>query len=135
MPHSNALFRTRMVGDDHFPRYIVRDNRRLVDHYYTGWGWSRHVRDARLYADPDRATNTVKRLTRRHLRRHEPKRLFTLTIVVRVHADESVTRGDIETYLNDALVVRVDHERHGTGPTSHSLVEVVVPLISLEGGR
>ena len=59
-----------------------------------------------------------------------------LTLVVRVHAPEDVSRHDVETYLKDALVVGVDHQRYGTGPTQDSLVEVVLPpVISLEEGR
>lgn len=123
-----------MVGrcPDH-PRFVVRDARRLVDHFYTGRGWSRHLHEASLYHDPNTVARTIDRLTRQRLRRHEPKQLFTMTVVVRVHADESVSRQDVERYLRDALVVGVDHERYGTGPTQNSLVEVVVPVISLEG--
>ena len=69
----------------------------------------------------------------RHLRRHEPKRLFLLTVVVQVHAPEHVSRADVEKYIKDALVVGVDHQKYGTGPTEDSLVDVVVPVISLEG--
>ena len=78
---------------------------------------------------------TVNFLTRRHLRRHEPERLYLMTVVVRVHADESVSRQDVERFLREALVLGVDHQRHGTGPTPKSLVEVLVPVISLEGDR
>jgi hypothetical protein len=126
----------RLVGKspDH-PRFTIRDNRRLIDHFWTGMGWSRRLRDARLFADPDFASKTIKRLTLRHLSRHEPKRLFTLTIVVRVHAPEDVSPADVEKYLKNALVVGVDHERCGHGPTPDSLVEIVVPAISLEEGR
>jgi len=106
-----------------------------VDHFWTGEGWSRRLRDARLYHDPDDVAMTVARLTHRHLRRHLPKRLYLMTTVVRVHADESVSRQDVERFLRDALVVGVDHERYGTGPTADSLIEVTVPLISLEEGR
>lgn len=134
MPRHRSPFRARLVGrsPDH-PRFVVRDARKLVDHFWTGEGWSRRLRDARLYHDPDDVATTVARLTRKHLRRHQPNRLFTMTVVVRVHADESVSRQDVERYLRDALVVGVDHERYGTGPTPNSLVEVVVPVISLEG--
>jgi len=105
-----------------------------VDHFWTGEVWSRRLSDARLYADPEDVAGTVKRLTRQHLRRHLPKRLYLMTTVVRVHADESVSRQDVERFLRDALVVGVDHERYGTGPTPNSLVEVVLPpVMSLEG--
>jgi hypothetical protein len=66
--------------------------RRIVDRFYTGRGWSRRLSDARLYADPEDVSRTVKRLTLRHLRWHEPKRLYLITLVVRVHADESPSR-------------------------------------------
>jgi hypothetical protein len=135
MPRQRALFKTRLLGPPEHARFVIRDNRRLLDMFWTGNGWSRRYQDARLYQDPDDVTNTVKRLTRRHLRRHEPKRLFTMTLMVRVHADESVSRKDVERYLRDALVVGVDHERCGTGPTPDSLVEVSVPIIGLEEGR
>jgi hypothetical protein len=136
MPRSSAPCKIRLVGQsyDH-PRYILRDARHLLDHFYTGRGWSRDLSQARLYADPELANKTAQALTVRHLRRHEPKRLFLLTAVVRVHAPEDVTRADVENYLKDALVVGVDHKRYGTGPTADSLVEVVVPVISLEEAR
>ena len=71
----------------------------------------------------------------RHIRRHEAKRLFTMTIVVRVHAPEDVSSQDVEMDLKDALVVGVDHQRYGTGPTEGLLVEVVITsVISLEEG-
>ena len=108
----------------------IRDTRRLVDHFWTGKGWSRRLRDARLYHDPDDVARTIDRLTRRHLRRHQPKRLYLLTARrpgprrrVRLPA------GDVEKYLQDALVVGVDHERYGTGPTPDSLVEVMLPRL------
>lgn len=134
MPRQRAPFRIRLVGrsPDH-PRFVIRDNRRLVDYFYTGRGWSRRLRDARLYYDPDEVARAIDRLTRRHLRRHHSKRLYLITAVVRVHADGSVSRADVERYLRDALVVGVDHERYGTGPTPASLVEVIVPVINLEG--
>lgn len=136
MPRDRALFKIRMVGQrpDH-PRFVVRDARRLVAHFWTGKGWSRRLRDARLFADPDDVARTIKRLTLTHLRRHGAKRLFTLTVVVRVHAEVAVSRHDVEDYIRKALVLGVDHERHGTGPTPGSLVEVVAPVISLEEGR
>lgn len=136
MPRERALFKIRMVGQrpDH-PRFVVRDARRLVAHFWTGKGWSRRLRDARLFADPADVARTIKRLTLTHLRRHQPMRLFLLTLVVQVHADEEVSKGEVEDYLRSALVFGVDHERCGTGPTADSLVEVVVPVISLEEGR
>jgi hypothetical protein len=136
MPLQHAPFKLRMVGKspDH-PRFTIRDNRRLVDHFWTGQGWSRRLQDARLFADPELASKTALALTLRHLRRHEPRRLFLLTVVVRVHAPEDVSSHDVETYLKDALRVGVDHKRYGTGPTTDSLVEVAVPVISLEKGR
>ena len=136
MSRRSAPFKVRIVGHspDH-PRYIVRDARRLVDHFYTGRGWSRRLQDARLYHDPELAGETVKRLTVRHLRRHEPRRLYLMTIVVRVHAPENVSRHSVERFLRDALVVGLDHEKYGTGPTPDSLVEVSVPAIILEEGR
>jgi hypothetical protein len=125
-----------MLASDAHPRYLVRDARRPGDLFWTGTGWTPNLAEARLYADPERASRTINRLNRRHLRRHHPKRLFLLTLVVRVHADETVTRSNIERYLRDALVVGVDHGRCGTGPTPTSLVEVEVPpVISLEEGR
>jgi hypothetical protein len=124
-----------MVSRAEHARFVIRDGRRLVDHFWTGQGWSRRLCDARLYADPEDVARTIDRLTRRHLRRHEPMRLYLLTLVVRAHAPETVSRQDIERYLRDALVVGVDHERCGTGPTPDSLVEVIVPTISLEGDR
>ena len=136
MPRQHVPFKIRMVGQSHdHHRYLIRDNRRIVDHYYTGKGWSRRLRDARLYADPKLAARTVKRLTLRHLRRHEPRRLYLLTVVVRVHAPEYVSSHDVETYLKEALRVGVDHRKYGIGPTEDSLVEVVVPVINLEEGR
>ncbi len=136
MHHRCALFKIRLVGPPEHPRFVIRDHRRLADHFYTGRGWSRRLSEARLYANPDVVARTVKRLTLRHLRRHEPRRFYLLTLIVRVHADESVSRADVERYLRDALVVGVDHERYDTGPTPNSLVEVVLPpVISLEGDR
>lgn len=105
-----------------------------MDHFYTGRGWSRRLFEARLYHAPDDVAKMVERLTRQHLGRHEPKQLFTMT-VVRVHADEDVSKGHVEDYLRSALVLGVDHERCGTGPTADSLIEVSVPIISLEEGR
>jgi hypothetical protein len=135
MPSQRAPFKIRLVGrSPHHHRFVVRDSRRLMDHFYTGKGWSRRLSEAGLYADLDDVSKTVERLTRQHLRRHEPRRLFTMTVMVRVHADDSVSRSDVETYLKEALVVGVDHERYGTGPTPNWLVEVVLPpVISLEG--
>ena len=137
MPRSSTPFKIRMVGRrPAHPRFVIRDGRRLIDHFYTGQGWSRRLQDARLYHDPDVVARTIASLTRRHLRRQEPKRLYLMTVVVRVHANENVSRQDVERYLRDALVVGVDHERYGTGPTPNSLVEVVLPpVISLDGGR
>src|SRR5947208_3152498 len=105
MPRSSTPFRIRMVGrsPDH-PRFVIRDTGRPVDHFWTGRVWSRRLYDARLYADPDDVARTIARLTQRHLRRHETKQLFTMTVLVRVHADESVSRANVETYLKDALV-------------------------------
>lgn len=135
MPDSTAPFKVRMVGQPQHGRFVIRDGRRLVDHFWTGSGWSRRLSNARLYADPDHANKTALTLTLRHIRRHEAKRLFTMTIIVRVHAPEDVSRQDVEMYLKDALVVGVDHQRCGPGPTEDSLVEVVVPIINLEEGR
>lgn len=135
MPRQRVPFRIRLVGQPQHPRFVIRDARRLVDHFWTGKSWSRRLSDARLYANPDDVHRTVERLTRQHLRRHEPKQLYVLSLVVRVHAPEEVSRQDVEKYLRDALVVGVDHERYGTGPSPDSLVEIVVPVISLEGGR
>lgn len=135
MPHRRTLFRSFLLGPPDHPRFVIRDGRRLVDHFWTGRGWSRHREDARLFADPDDVNKRIASLTRRHLRGHIPKRLYLMTILVRVHADEQVSRGDVERYLRDALVIRVDHRRCGTGPTPDSLVEVVVPLISLDEGQ
>lgn len=56
-----------------------------------------------------------------------------MTLIVRVHASEDVSSRDVGMYLKDALVVGEDHRTYGTGPTEGSLVEVVVPSISLEG--
>lgn len=135
MPRSSVPFKVRLLGPPEHHRFVLRDNRRLVDHFYTGKGWSRRLQDAELYADPELANKTTQALILRHLRRHEPKRLFLLTVVVTVHAPEDVSRHEVETYLKDALVVSVDHEKYGTGPTPDSLVEVVVPVIILEEGR
>lgn len=135
MPRHRAPFKLRLLGPPDHNRFVVRDARRLVDTYWTGKGWSRSLGLARLYADPDDVAKVVEQMTRLHLRRHEPKRLFTMTLVVRVHAPEDVTRADVEHYLRDALVVGVDHRKYGTGPTEDSLVEVVVPVISLEEGH
>ena len=136
MPLSSAPFKIRIVGQRHdHPRYILRDNRRLVDHFWTGKGWSRRLQDARLYADPELASRTAQAITLRHLRQHIPRQLFLMTIVVQVHAPEDVSRADVEHYLRDALVVGVDHRKYGTGPTEDSLVEVVVPVINLEEDR
>lgn len=135
MPRKTALFCIRMVGRPEHPRYVIRDARRLADHLFTGRGWSHRLRDARLYHDPDDVNRTVARLTRRHLRRHKPKHIYLMTLVVRAYAEEDVGKGDVERYLRDALIVGVDHNRHGTGPTPDSLVEVCVPVISLEDGR
>lgn len=133
MPARFRLFRPRLVGDDRHPRFVIRDGRRIVDHYWTGSKWSRKLRDARLFHDPDDVTRTVARLTRRHLRRHEAKRLYLLTLIVRVHAVESVSRSHIERYLQHALVIGLDHKRFGTGPTPDSLVEIIPPpAINLE---
>ncbi len=136
MPRNFAPFKIRMVGPspDH-PRFVIRDARRVAELFWTGKRWSRKLRDARLYYDPDDVAETVERLTRQHLRRHQAKRLFKMTVIVRVHADESVSRADLENYLRKALVLRIDKERFGTGPTPDSLVEVVVPAISLEEDR
>ena len=134
--HRNAdPYKIRLVGPPEHPRFVIRDARRLVDTFWTGRGWSRRLRDARLFADPDDVATVVERMSRRYLRRHEPKRLYLLTVMVRVHADESVSRRDLENYLKDALSVGVDYEQYGHGPTEGSLVEVVVPAISLEEGR
>ena len=135
MPRNSDSFKVRLVGPPEHPRFVIRDNRRLIDHFWTGNGWSRRLRAARLYANTDDVAKTVERLTRQHLRRNEPKRLYLLTVVVRVHADESVSRQNVERYLRDALVVGVNHQKCGHGPTPDSLVEVVVPVISLDGGR
>src|SRR5689334_12382609 len=111
MPRQRALFKIRMVSHAEHPRFVIRDNRRLAELFYSGRGWSRRLSDARLFADPEDVARTIDRLTQRHLRRHQPKQLFTMTLVVGVHADESVSRQDIERYLRDALVIGVDHER------------------------
>jgi hypothetical protein len=135
MPRHPAPFKVRLVGQGQdYPRYVVRDARRVVDHFWTGKGWSRRRLDSRLYHDPDEVAATVKRLTLRHLRRHELKGLYLMRVVVRVHATEDVSRHEIERYLRAALVVGVDHDRFGTGPNEGSLVEVIVPSISLEEG-
>lgn len=137
MPRRTDLFKIRIIGrcPDH-PRFVIRDARRVAERFWKGNGWSRSVRDARIFADPEDVARTIGRLTRRHLRRHQPKELFTLTLMVKVHANESVSRQDVERYLRDALVVGVDHDRCGNGPTPGSLVEVSVPVISLDdGGR
>lgn len=135
MPRSNAPFTIRIVGRrSDVQRFVIRDARRPAEMFWSGKGWSRRIQDARLFADRDDVNRTIDRLTRRHLRRHHPKRLYLMTILVRVHADEDVSRCDIENYLKDSLVVGVDHERYGTGPAPDSLVEVVLPsVISLEG--
>lgn len=135
MPRQRAPFRIRLLGPPEHSRFVIRDGRRLVDHFYTGRGWSRRLSDARLYHDPDVVASAVGRLTRRHLRRYLPKRLYLMTLVVRVHADEDLSKGDVENYLRSALVLGVDHERCGTGPTADSLIEVSVPIISLEEGH
>ncbi len=135
MPRRCAPFKIRLLGPPEHPRFVIRDNRCLVPHFWTGRGWSRLLSKARLYHAPDDVGKLVERLIQSHLRRHEAKQLYMMTILVRVHADESVSRQDVERYLRDALVVGVDHERFGTGPTPDSLVEVVVPVISLDGGR
>ncbi len=135
MPRSSVTFKVRLLGPHEHHRFVIRDNRRLVDHYYIGKGWSRRLRDARLYADPGLASKTAQALTLKHLRRHEPRRLYLMTIVVRVHAPEDVSRHNVERFLRDALVVGLDHEKYGTGPTPDSLVEVSVPAIILEEGR
>ena len=124
-----------MVGQSEHGRLIVRDGCGLVDHLWTGSGWGRRLSNAPLYADPDHANKTALTLTLIHLWRHEPSRSYLLTVVVRVHATEDVSRHEVETYLKDALVVGVDHEKYGSGPTEDSLVEVVVPAISLEESR
>ena len=135
MARSSAPFKIRLLGPPEHGRFVIRDGRRLIDCFWTGKGWSRSLGLARLFADPDDVARTVKRLTLRHLQRHEPKRLYLLTLVVRVHAPEHVSRQDVELYLQNALVVGVDYERCGTGPSEDSLVEVVVPVISLEEER
>lgn len=134
MARSSAPFRVRLLGPPEHPRYIVRDARRLVDHFWTGKGWSHRLRDARLFADPNDVARTVKRLTLSHLQRQEAKQLFLLTVVVTVHAPEEVSRQDVEHYLQNALIVGMDYQKYGTGLTEDSLVEVVLPpVISLEG--
>lgn len=125
----------RLLGPSKHSRYVVRDNRRHADHFWTGRGFSRRLTDARLFVDPDDAARTASLLTRGHLRRHEPERLYLLTLVVRVHAPEDISRQDVEKYLKGALFVGVDHRRYDTGPTEGSLVEVLVPVIRLEEGR
>ena len=136
MPRSSGPFRIRLLGQPDHRRFVIRDGRRLIDMFWTGSKWSRKLRDARLYHDPKCVARTIARLTRRHLRRHEAKRLYLLTLIVRVHADESVSRQDVERFLRDALVIGVNHERCGTGPTPNSLIEVVLPsVIKLEEGR
>lgn len=134
MPFSQSPFRLRMLASDLYPRYAVRDARRPGDRFFTGRGWSANLGEARLYSDPEQAFRTVNRLTIRHLRRHRPKRVFLMTVVVRAYVAEGTRKADIERYLGDALVVGVNYKQHGTGPTPDSLVEVVPPLvISLEG--
>jgi len=136
MPRRSGPFRIRLLGQPDHRRFVIRDARRLIDMFWTGKGWSRKLREARLFADPDDVKRTTDRLTRRHLRRHEAERLYVLSLIVRVHADEAVSRSHIERYLQNALVMGVDHERCGTGPTPDSLVEIIPPpVISLEEGR
>ncbi len=136
MPRRSGPFKVRLLGQPDHRRFVIRDARRLVDHFWTGKGWSRKIRDARLFAGPKIVATTIDRLTRRHLRRHEQKRLYVLPLIVRVHADELVSRSQIERYLQDALVIGVDHERCGTGPTPNSLVEIIPPsVINLEEWR
>lgn len=134
MPAHSLPFVTHKVGDPPH-RYAIRDARRSADLFWTGDDWSKALEDARLYGEPADLDRAVKRLRRRHLRRHEPKQLYMLTVIVTVHADEAVSRGDAERFLRDALVLGIDRRRCGDGPTANSLVEVGVPLISLEGGR
>lgn len=134
MPAHSPPFVAHKVGDSPH-RYAIRDARRSADHFWTGNGWSEALEDARLYGEPADLDRAIKRFCRRHLRRHEPKRLYMLTLIVTVHADEAVSRGDVERFLRDALVLGIDRRKCGDGPTVNSLVEVAVPLISLEGGR
>ena len=59
MPRSSVPFKVRLVGPPEHHRFVVRDNRRLVDHFYTGEGGPDAFRDARLYADPELASKTA----------------------------------------------------------------------------
>lgn len=136
MPRRSGPFRIRLLGQPDHRRFVIRDARRLIDMFWTGDGWSRKLREARLYHDPKSVATTIDRLTRRHLRRHGQKRLYVLPLIVRVHADESVSRAAVERYLRDAMIIDVDHQTYGTGPTPNSLVEIIPPpVISLEEWR
>jgi hypothetical protein len=134
MPGPSSPFRLKKLASDNRHRYAIR-NARLAGHYWTGSGWSPNLAEALLHGDANSASRTLIRLNRGHIRRHQPKRVFLLTLIIRAYADEGVSRGDVERYLKAALVARLDHKRCGTGPTPGSLVEVVVPVISLEEGR
>lgn len=135
MPAQSTPFRLRQLASDTHPRYVVADSRRPPECYWSGSSWTANLGEAQLYSDSQRASRTLQTLSIRHLRRQQPKRLFLLTLVVRAHADETVSRTDLEKFLQDALVVSVNHQKHGMGPTPNSLVEVLVPVIHLEEGR
>lgn len=67
MPDSTAPFKISMVGQPQHGRLVIRDGRRLVDHFWTGSGWSRRLSNTRLYADPNHANKTALTLALRHI--------------------------------------------------------------------
>ena len=53
----------RLVGSPRFPRFVVRDRSRPGDWFWTGTtAWSRRLRAALLFADPDDVDRTISRL-------------------------------------------------------------------------
>ncbi|WP_435017976.1 hypothetical protein TA3x_005599 [Tundrisphaera sp. TA3] len=55
-------FVPRLVGDPKFRRYVVRDRKRQGEWFWTGQGWSRRLREALLFADPDDVNRQIARL-------------------------------------------------------------------------
>jgi hypothetical protein len=128
----DGLFKSRMVGSSLFERYVVRDDRQPgPDRFWTGRGWTSKISKAMRFADINRMSNAIYRLTKRHFARLYHERRYTLKVQVSVYGPGHVTQEQLESYVERALVFKLDYPAHGSGPTPDTMVLVRIPTTKL----
>jgi hypothetical protein len=122
---SNKFFTTSMVGPECSPRYVIRDKRQSERVLWNGLRWTRNPNRAMIFADMAVVWEVIYTLTvALFTKRFKPKH-FRFYVDVTVFGN--VSQEEVESYLTEAMKIRLNYDDHGTGPHDESLILFDIP--------